>query len=101
MSSISYARRHCRLMRPPIVSGRCLTADRSAGRGIVKPEIVSAFRKSSYSGQEGDCVEVAHTADGGRVVRDSKDPAGPHIALGVGAWASFIETLKTDHYAAL
>ncbi|UYB40505.1 DUF397 domain-containing protein [Streptomyces sp. Je 1-4] len=67
----------------------------------MKPEIVSAFRKSSYSGQEGDCVEVAHTADGGRVVRDSKDPAGPHIALGVGAWASFIETLKTDPYAAL
>ncbi|MFI2185440.1 DUF397 domain-containing protein [Streptomyces sioyaensis] len=67
----------------------------------MKPEIVSAFHKASYSGQEGDCVEVAHTADGGRVVRDSKDPAGPYIVLGVGAWAWSIETLKTDDSAAL
>ncbi|GFE14955.1 hypothetical protein Sgleb_30020 [Streptomyces glebosus] len=66
----------------------------------MKPEIVSPFRKSSYSGQEGDCVEVAHTADRGRVVRDSKDPAGPHIVLGAGAWGSFIQTLKRDAPAA-
>ncbi|MGW7578758.1 DUF397 domain-containing protein [Streptomyces sp. NPDC054765] len=67
----------------------------------MKPEIVSSFRKSSYSGQEGDCVEVAHTADGGRVVRDSKDQAGPSIALGAGAWTSFLAKLKEDHSTVL
>ncbi|WP_327155246.1 DUF397 domain-containing protein [Streptomyces tubercidicus] len=67
----------------------------------MKPEIVSSFRKSSYSGQEGDCVEVAETADGGRVVRDSKDHAGPSIVLGAGAWTSFLEKLKADHPTAL
>ncbi|MGP8299710.1 DUF397 domain-containing protein [Streptomyces inhibens] len=59
----------------------------------MKPEIVNAFRKSSYSGQEGDCLEVADTADGHRVVRDSKDPAGPCLVFGAGAWTSFVETL--------
>ncbi|MFD3648797.1 DUF397 domain-containing protein [Streptomyces cyaneofuscatus] len=38
----------------------------------------TAFRKSSHSsgGQGSECLEVAHTADGGRAVRDSKKPAG-------------------------
>ncbi|PBC84427.1 MULTISPECIES: DUF397 domain-containing protein [unclassified Streptomyces] len=66
----------------------------------MKPEIVSAFRKSSYSGQEGDCVEVAHTADLERVVRDSKYPAGPCLAFGMHAWASFMATLQGDDAAA-
>ena len=32
------------------------------------------WRKSSRSGQEGACVEVAHTLD---ALRDSKNPGGP------------------------
>ncbi|GAB3435191.1 DUF397 domain-containing protein [Actinophytocola sediminis] len=34
------------------------------------------WRKSSYSGNQGDCVELAHTLD---TVRDSKNPAGPMV----------------------
>lgn len=48
------------------------------------------WRKSSHSGQEGNCVEVAFL-DGGRVaVRDSKD-AGHGLALVFTAaeWAAF------------
>ncbi|MFE7610529.1 DUF397 domain-containing protein [Streptomyces celluloflavus] len=60
----------------------------------MNPEIVGAFKKSSYSGQNGNCVEVASTVDGGCVVRDSKDPAGPRLVLGEGAWASFVGVLK-------
>jgi len=46
--------------------------------------------KSSYSGSEGgNCVEVS--ASPGTVhVRDSKDKAGPQLALEPGAWASFV-----------
>src|SRR6266498_5247303 len=35
------------------------------------------WRKSSYSSNEGECVEVASLPDGARAVRDSKDPNGP------------------------
>jgi hypothetical protein len=34
------------------------------------------WRKSSYSSEEGACVEVAHTLD---AVRDSKNPDGPTL----------------------
>jgi hypothetical protein len=34
------------------------------------------WRKSSYSGQESSCVELANTLD---LARDSKNPAGPVV----------------------
>ncbi|GAB2462514.1 DUF397 domain-containing protein [Streptomyces incanus] len=47
--------------------------------------------KSSYSTSSGpDCVEVA-TPDGSHVlVRDSKDPDGPRLALAPTTWATFL-----------
>lgn len=38
------------------------------------------WRKSSYSGNESNCVELAH-ADTAGAVRDSKNPAGPHLRV--------------------
>ncbi|MFI7102068.1 DUF397 domain-containing protein [Streptomyces sp. NPDC050161] len=64
-------------------------------------EPIGVFRKSSYSNQEGNCVEVAHTTASGRAVRDSKDPGGPYVLFGARAWGSFVETLKSDNGAAL
>lgn len=57
-------------------------------------EIVSAFRKSSYSAQSNDCVEIARTADGGRAVRDSKNPAGSVQFYSAGQWAGFLAVVK-------
>ncbi|UNZ19426.1 DUF397 domain-containing protein [Streptomyces sp. 891-h] len=56
---------------------------------------VSRFRKSSYSGagEASECVEVACTADGGRAVRDSKDPARGTAYFGAGAWREFVNGL--------
>lgn len=55
----------------------------------------AAWRKSSYSNQEGgDCVEVA---DGFRAVvpvRDSKAPYGPALCFETVSWAAFIGELK-------
>ncbi|MFE7119682.1 DUF397 domain-containing protein [Streptomyces sp. NPDC057654] len=49
-----------------------------------------AWFKSSYSGTEGDnCVEVAVTEQTVRV-RDSKDVARPHLAIGRRGWAQFV-----------
>ncbi|GIL28759.1 DUF397 domain-containing protein [Actinocatenispora comari] len=50
--------------------------------------------KSSRSGSESDCVEVAFgvAAVG---VRDSKDREGPVLVLGPAAWRAFTATLRT------
>ncbi|MCF4138075.1 DUF397 domain-containing protein [Streptomyces sp. Tue 6430] len=46
--------------------------------------------KSSYSGAEGgQCVEVAG-GPGAVYVRDSKDLAGPIVAVSPQAWAGFV-----------
>ncbi|MFH8453758.1 DUF397 domain-containing protein [Streptomyces fungicidicus] len=52
-----------------------------------KPEWI----KSSYSSDDGpSCVEVA-TPDGSHVlVRDSKDPDGPRLALTPATWTAFL-----------
>ncbi|MBT2482806.1 DUF397 domain-containing protein [Streptomyces sp. ISL-94] len=57
-------------------------------------EIVSAYRRSSHSGQQGDCVEVAETADGGRAVRDSKDTTRRGFHCPAPVWGAFIGGLK-------
>ncbi|MEV4558594.1 DUF397 domain-containing protein [Kitasatospora sp. NPDC049285] len=48
-----------------------------------------AWRKSSYSGGNGACVEIAVPAAGAIAVRDSKDPQGPQLRFSDQAWAAF------------
>lgn len=51
-----------------------------------------AWRKASYSGNGGDCVEVG-TAE--RVaVRHSEDSQGPKLAFTPDAWRAFIRRVK-------
>jgi hypothetical protein len=55
----------------------------------------ATWRKSSYSGGNGgNCVEVAVLAGGRRVVRDSKDPAGPTLTFSPAAWRAFTARLR-------
>ncbi|MFK3985775.1 DUF397 domain-containing protein [Micromonospora sp. NPDC050397] len=55
-----------------------------------------AWRKSSRSGSDTNCVEIAelpHTI----AVRDSKDPGGPVLTFKHSEWASFLgRTLHTS-----
>jgi hypothetical protein len=45
------------------------------------------WRKSSRSGSGGgQCVEVAHLADGRLAVRDSKNPHGTALLLSAASW---------------
>ncbi len=54
------------------------------------------WRKSSYSGDQGNCVEVAALPDGGHAVRDSKDPNGPVLQFTADEWASFMDRIRSD-----
>ncbi|MFI7646493.1 DUF397 domain-containing protein [Micromonospora sp. NPDC049460] len=46
------------------------------------------WHKSSHSGDEGACVEMA-MLPGTVAVRDSKDPSGPALLFPPAAWAVF------------
>ena len=63
------------------------------------PDLIGTFRKSSYSGAEGNCVEVAATATGGKAVRDSKDPSGPNLCFTPTEWAAFLAGTRNGEFA--
>ena len=54
------------------------------------------WRKSSFSGTQGNCVEVATNVPVAVAVRDSKDPAGPQLAFTPAGWRTFVVNLKND-----
>ncbi|MFD8596460.1 DUF397 domain-containing protein [Kitasatospora sp. NPDC059646] len=47
------------------------------------------WRKSSYSGGNGACVEIAVPGSASIAVRDSKDPQGPQLRFSRESWAAF------------
>jgi Domain of unknown function (DUF397) len=55
--------------------------------------IDSRWRKSSYSGNGGDCVEVGG-AGRGVLVRDTKDRTGPLLRFTPDAWHRFTRQVK-------
>jgi Domain of unknown function (DUF397). len=55
----------------------------------------SRWRKSSYSNDGGNCVEVAARAPGGVAIRDSKNPGGPALTLTSAEWRTFLRAVKT------
>jgi uncharacterized protein DUF397 len=54
----------------------------------------AAWRKSTYSSQSGNCVEVARSLPGIVAVRDSKDPDGPKLLVSPLAWRAFVRGLR-------
>ncbi|KPI01821.1 protein of unknown function DUF397 [Actinobacteria bacterium OK074] len=54
----------------------------------------ATWRSSSYSGQTGDCVEVADGFPSVLPIRDSKTPEGPRLAFKSPAWSSFVTAVK-------
>jgi hypothetical protein len=52
------------------------------------------WRKSSHSGQDGNCVEVARNLPGLVAVRDSKEPDGAKLAVSREAWRVFIRAAR-------
>lgn len=48
------------------------------------------FRKSSFSADNGGCVEVAELPGGGMAVRDSKSPERPPLLYTAEEWTAFL-----------
>jgi hypothetical protein len=54
----------------------------------------SQWRKSSYSGDQGNCVEVADS-DSRVLVRDTKEHTGPVLRFPADAWRRFADQVKS------
>ncbi|MFU8853224.1 DUF397 domain-containing protein [Micromonospora sp. SL1-18] len=54
----------------------------------------ATWRKSTRSGTQGECVEVADNLPGVVGVRDSKDPDGPVLTFDSPTWRTFVEHAK-------
>jgi uncharacterized protein DUF397 len=58
----------------------------------------ASWRKSSYSGQSSNCIEVADGLPGGIGVRDSKDPGGPALVITPSSWRHFTAAVKNGEF---
>jgi hypothetical protein len=52
------------------------------------------WRKSSYSGHSGNCVEVARNLPALVAVRDSKEPDGTRLVVPREAWQIFMRQVR-------
>lgn len=56
------------------------------------------WRKSSYSADQGNCVEVAELPDGTIGMRDSKHPAAAVLTFSADQWAAFLAGCKAGEF---
>lgn len=56
------------------------------------------WRKSSYSPNEDNCVEVAELPEGGMAVRDSKRPELGYLSFTAGEWDAFVKGAKDGEF---
>jgi Domain of unknown function (DUF397) len=52
------------------------------------------WQKSSYSGQSGNCIEVARNLPTVVAIRDSKSPDGPNLLVSPKTWQAFLLSLR-------
>jgi len=65
-------------------------------KGCAEPGIdlsCALWRKSTYSGGNGSCVEMADLGTAA-AVRDSKDRNGPKLVFAADEWRSFVDGIK-------
>ena len=60
----------------------------------VEVAVVPAWRTSTYSGTNGSCVEVARNLPGVVAVRDSRDRGGPVLTFSPADWEAFTNRIR-------
>ncbi len=68
------------------------------GRASKSPGV--AWRKSTYSNDNGNCVEVGDGLVGSVPVRDSKDPSGPVLLFPAAAFEAFVRAVRAGEFRA-
>jgi hypothetical protein len=64
-------------------------------RGMTEVDLSRAeWRKSSYSSQSGNCVEVARNLPGLVAIRDSKAPDRAKLMVSQETWRVFLKGLR-------
>ena len=58
--------------------------------GTTTSDLAGPWVKSSYSGPQGNCVEVAPIRHGGVAVRNSRHPDGPALVFTAAEWDAFL-----------
>ncbi|MGW5210090.1 DUF397 domain-containing protein [Streptomyces sp. NPDC004051] len=66
-----------------------MSLERSAALDLTE----AIWVKSSHSGGQGECLELAHNVPVLAPVRDSKDSSGPVIPFSRAAWGAFVAHL--------
>jgi Domain of unknown function (DUF397) len=66
--------------------------------GSSASSITASWVKSSYSGPQGNCVEVARLADGSVAMRNSRYPDGPALVFTGSEWAAFLSGAASGEF---
>jgi hypothetical protein len=62
-------------------------------------QLTVSWRKSTYSTNGGDCVEIGPGQPRVVAVRDSKDPQGPALEFTPEAWSSFVAAAQAGRFS--
>ncbi|MFF4529685.1 DUF397 domain-containing protein [Streptomyces sp. NPDC001407] len=61
---------------------------------MIASQLPVTWRKSSYSTNGGDCIEIGEGLADVIAVRDSKDADGRALTFELAAWADFVARVK-------
>jgi hypothetical protein len=68
------------------------------GDFVAASELDACWVKSSFSGPQGNCVEVAQLDDGSVAVRNSRQPAGPALVFTAAEWDAFVAGARAGEF---